>query len=83
MGELHESFFDPVALLAEDSLRKDTCTDLPMWLGKALTERHLTSMHTPAVYGEWMQRQVDAGAACISLKKHPYFYDVGMQCALM
>jgi len=28
-----------------------------------------------------MQRRVDAGAACISLKKHPYFYTVGMQCA--
>jgi hypothetical protein len=28
-----------------------------------------------------MQRRVDAGAACISLKQHPYFYTVGMQCA--
>eukprot|EP00878_Enallax_costatus_P028853 GHUV01031203.1.p1 GENE.GHUV01031203.1~~GHUV01031203.1.p1 ORF type:complete len:112 (+),score=31.75 GHUV01031203.1:305-640(+) len=38
-------------------------------------------MDQPVVYGEWMQRRVDAGAACISLKQYPYFYHVGMQCA--
>lgn len=102
----HESYFDPIALLAEDALvpcefnhaikslgrlldptnsssdlRKDTRVDLPLWLAKALTTRRFTSMETPPVYGEWMQRRVDAGAACISLKQHPYFYSVGMQCA--
>eukprot|EP00879_Flechtneria_rotunda_P020125 GHRR01021165.1.p1 GENE.GHRR01021165.1~~GHRR01021165.1.p1 ORF type:complete len:199 (+),score=60.92 GHRR01021165.1:179-775(+) len=62
-------------------LRKDTRADLPLWLAKALTERYITSMDSPGVYGEWMQRRVDAGAACVSLKQHPYFYHVGMQCA--
>lgn len=34
-------------------LRKDTRVDLPLWLAKALTHRHFTTMETPAVYGEW------------------------------
>lgn len=70
---------DPTS--SSNDLRKDTRVDLPLWLAKALTQRHFTTLETPPVYGEWMQRRVDAGAACISLKKHPYFYTVGMQCA--
>ena len=34
-------------------LRKETRTELPLWLAKALTDRHITSMDAPAVYGEW------------------------------
>lgn len=34
-------------------LRKDTRTELPLWLAKALSERHITNMNPPAAYGEW------------------------------
>ncbi|WIA43870.1 hypothetical protein OEZ86_010283 [Tetradesmus obliquus] len=64
-----------------EDLRKDTRAELPLWLAKSLTERGITRMDAPAVYGEWMQRQVDAGANTVSLKQTPYFYTVGMQCA--
>lgn len=34
-------------------LRKDTRAELPLWLAKSLTERGITRMDAPAVYGEW------------------------------
>lgn len=42
-------YADPACL----QLRKDTRVDLPLWLAKALTQRHFTTMATPPVYGEW------------------------------
>ncbi|KAF8061067.1 dihydrolipoyllysine-residue succinyltransferase component of 2-oxoglutarate dehydrogenase complex 2 [Scenedesmus sp. PABB004] len=70
---------DPTSSAAD--LRKETRAELPLWLAQALLDRGMVSIQAPAVYGEWMQRRVDAGAACISLKQHPAFYHVGSQCA--
>lgn len=64
----------------ENDLQKDVVVELPMWLGRAFSDRNMVSLEIPKHYGGKMRDAILAGASSINLRDFSYYYiEVGLK----
>jgi hypothetical protein len=76
----------PAALMSvlEASSSTSDVKELPLWLAKGLKKSNLLSVQVPKTYGPRSLQKIKAGAAAVSLgQHHPYFYEVGIEVAML
>ena len=77
LGHLHPT-------VSEEDLPKDVVVELPLWLGKAFSDRNMVKIEMPKHYGSKMRDAILAGASAVDLRDYShYYFVVGLKLAKM
>ena len=76
----------PAALMSvlEASSSTSDVKELPLWLAKGLKKGNFLSVQMPKTYGPRSLQKMKSGAVAVPLgQHHPYFYEVGIEVAML